>query len=172
MNSRTLVQVVIKVWAALWLARVMTSLPQFFFLRVARSDDPMIRLSQSSMAVSMASGLVVASLLLVFSRRMSILIVPSEPLDIAISAPELLVVGLCILGTYFVVEGVVEAGPAIYTLLAKPKWDETSPLGYVWERERQGLVRAAVSLLVGGVLLLGIRPTAQKMLGSPSETRS
>ena len=160
MGARKLAELLLKVWAVTVLIDALAGAPSLLWLLrplhvmgpEASLDAAMRGSSVINFVMHAAAGIAV----LVWADRIVGLFEDDET-SIALSATshELLAVGFAILGAYMVVLGLGNvAGPA-YVYWNLPELGETTTARYMWSVHGDTMVRAAVQLVAGLVLIVG-----------------
>jgi len=161
MTAKSLAELALKVWGVMMIVGALTALPVNLAMMgaVDGGADAQAALFRTSQIVSSAAlgfRAFVALGLIVWSDRVVDWIVADGPsLRIAMRAPEARALAFAVVGLVVLLDGLENAAVVAYTLYSKPAI-ESETLSYLWNRQRDSLVRAVVQL-VAGFLLLGGR---------------
>jgi hypothetical protein len=80
---------------------------------------------------------------------------PSEPIQTSIDSSQLLRISLAVVGVVTLIGGLADVASLGYVLSGKPEWGEVGTTEYLWNRDREAVVRAAVYVVAGVLLILG-----------------
>ena len=160
MGARKLAELLLKVWAVTVLIDALAGAPSLLWLlrplHVTGPDASLDAAMRGSSVIDFVMHAVAGIAVLVWADRIVGLFEDDEtPLGLNATSHELLAVGFAIVGAYMVVLGLGNvAGPA-YVYWSRPELGETSPARYMWSTQGEAMVRAAVQLVAGAVLIVG-----------------
>jgi len=164
MTGRAMASIAVKVWGVILVVGALASSPStILFATLAPpvgADTAAIRASQigQMLNVVLQAGLGIA-LVLVADRVVRWVVPDGPPLRIEVYASELAALAFALVGVYVLVQGAENIVATVYTLLTRPWWpiSKDGPFWYVWERQREAIVRALVQIAVGVPLVFGRR---------------
>ncbi|MCX6539589.1 MAG: hypothetical protein NT151_11760 [Acidobacteria bacterium] len=160
MNAKRLAELALKVWGVTHVVGALVSLPAALWIFGAVSaGDPQAAFVHASrigyvvgLTVQVLAGLAVMvwadSIVALFESD-------TTPLQVDASSAELQVLGFALAGVFVLVAGLQNAAGTAYVLLSKPKFDETGTWSYVWSRQGEAMVKAAVQIVAGALLVFG-----------------
>ena len=176
MDGRSLAETLLKVWGVILLLGAFADLPAQVLMASATvepdSQAALIRSAQSASMLALGVSATLGLCLILWGAAIARSIVPEAPrTEVGLQGPQLLAVGLALVGAFALIDGRQELGAVAYVLLTKPEWDETGSMSYVWSRQAEAMVRALVQLIAGAILVLGrdaITRTWARLRGSES----
>ncbi len=161
MTARELAAVAVKIWGAILVVGALASSPStILFVTLAPGGDAQAAMFRTSQIGSMLNLLLHAALgivLIVLADRIVTWAIPEgPPLRIDVYASELSALGFALVGLFVLIQGVESIAAAAYTIVTKPSWPAgDNTFWYVWERDREAIVKAIVQIITGVLLLLG-----------------
>ena len=153
MNTKTLSQVLIRVWGVVLLVSALASSGNvFLFLGGAGEWRGPAVASFINVLFSFAAGICFVR----YGDQIGAWLASDLPDGSGPSSSlEVLSAAFAVLGAYFLVTGLRNGAVVGVELFTKPKWEETATAAYVWERQRQTIVTSVVDTLAGIILLFG-----------------
>ncbi len=162
MTGRALAGVALRVWGVILVVGSLASIPStILFATLAPGASPeamVIRTSQIGMMAGLLLRAALGVTLVKLADRIVAWVVPDgPPLRIDVYASELAALAFAIIGLYALIQGAENIVGAVYTAASRPTWPSGSErtFWFVWERERETIVRAFVQIGAGLVLLIG-----------------
>ena len=162
MTGQALAGVALRVWGLIMVVGALASSPSaIVFVTLAPptgAEAAVVRASQIGMILALLLRIALGIALIRLANRIVGWVVPDgPPLRIDVYASELAALAFAIVGLYVLIQGAGNIVAAVYTALGKPTWPSGSErtFWYVWEREREAIVRAFVQVAAGLVLVLG-----------------
>ena len=151
MSAKALAQVLVRVWGLVMIIDVTASLGIIATLFTG-PKDLMFTLVPSALGI-MLRGVFGVMLVRNGDRVGAWLVADIEESGPPADMTQIQIVAFGILGAYFLIAGLALIVGIGYTFLTKPKWDETSNLAYLWERQKEHL-GPAIAQTIGGAILL------------------
>jgi len=160
MDARGIGAVALRVWGLILLLSAISVIPVVVVEMTASAypeeQASLIRASQMSSLLSLLANVAIGICLLLWAEGLARLALPqTAPLQVGVDQPQLMSVGLALVGAVTLVNGLGDAAGLGYVLSSKPAWGDISNTEYLWARESEAMVRATVNIVAGGVLLLG-----------------
>jgi len=162
MTGRELAGIALRVWGVEVIAGALASLPStLLFASITPAinvETAAIRASQVGQILDLLLRTALGAGLTLHADRIVGWVIPAgPPLRIDVYASELAALAFALVGLYLLVAGAADIMASIYTMATKPFWPMNSDgtFWYVWERERQAIVRGFVQVGAGTVLMLG-----------------
>ena len=164
MTGRAMASIAVKVWGLILVVGALGSSPSTILfvtlVPAVSADTTLLRASQVGLVLNLVlqAGLGIA-LMLAGDRAVAWVVPDGPPLRIDVYASELAALSFALVGLFVLVQGAENIVATVYTLLTSP-WGPTSSdstFWYVWERQREAIVRALVQIAAGVVLMFGRR---------------
>jgi len=161
MNAKTLAELVLKIWGITLLVSALASLPISLLMAAAGSggseaQDRLIRFTNIASILSVVIQAAVGAAVIVWADRITDSIESdTTPIQIGTNITELQVLGFGLAGVFFLVGGLQSVASAAFVLLTKPKLEGTDALSYMWDRQKETIVRGFVEVAAGVLLLFG-----------------
>jgi hypothetical protein len=161
MTGRALAAIAVKVWGAILVVGALASSPSaILFVTLAPGNDAqaaVFRASQIGLMLNVVLHAALGVALIVLADRIvAWVIADGSPLRIDVYASELSALGFALVGLFVLIQGAESIAAAVYTIVTKPSWPASdSTFWYVWERDREAIVRAIVQIIAGVLLLFG-----------------
>jgi hypothetical protein len=164
MTPRAIAAVALKVWGMVLIVEAAISVPVTIWalatasVSVNSDEEMLMAMRQSEMfgVLSIIVQIVTGILLLNNADRLVKRLIPEgESLQINAKRAHLQAIAFALAGIFVLVEGIQDLAAAGYTLLTKPNFDETPQLEYLWVRQGEVIVRGAVAVTCGSILLFG-----------------
>jgi hypothetical protein len=176
-TSRSIAHVALRIYGVTLLFSALATIPNIGLFTIAASPEfpqAAIRVQQITYIMNVALHAGVGAFLLRDPSPIVQRFVPEEPpLTVAITASDLTTLALTLLGLWEVMGGLVTLGPALYGFLTKPEFlDQTGRWQFMWERQRDAVIRGAVEMVLGGLLLVARDALIERLhLSSPAGVR-
>jgi len=156
MDGRTVAAVALRIWGLVLLLEAIAAVPaSALMVRAIPVDAEPTRFGRVVL-FQLAASAILGPCLLLWAESIARLTIPeTAPLQLGVDAAQLLSIGLLLVGVVTLLQGLKEAPGLAYVLATKPKWVEASATSYLWERESQAVVPAAVNVLAGIILIVG-----------------
>jgi len=160
MDARGIATVALRVWGLVLLLGVLSAVPGLImgFTAAVYPEEQagFVRASQIGSLLSLLASAALGAGVLLWAELVAKLAVPqTTAISVGVDAPQLLSVGLALVGAVTLVSGLGEAAALGYVLRTKPIGLDLSNTQYLWERDSEAMVRACVKIAAGIVLLLG-----------------
>lgn len=162
MTGQALAVIVIKVWGVILIVGALASSPStILFASLAPAVDAetaVFRASQVGLMLNLVLRLGLGVAIVLLADRIVAWVVPDgPPLRIDVYASELAALGFAFVGLYALLQGAEDIAAAVYTVATRPAWPAAndSAFWYVWERQREAIVRGFVRVAAGLVLMFG-----------------
>lgn len=162
MTGRALAAIAVKVWGVILVVGALASSPStILFVTLApavTADASAVRASQIGLMLNLLAHVGLGTGLILISDRVVGWVIPDgAPLRIDVYASELAALAFALVGLYALVQGAGNAAAAVYTVVTRPSWPmvDDSMFWYVWENQREAIVRALVQIGAGIGLMLG-----------------
>jgi hypothetical protein len=164
MTGKALAAIALRVWGVILIVGALASSPStILFVTLAPAVGPeasVFRVSQIGVALTLLVHAALGVALVLLADRIVGWVTPDgPPLRIDVYASELAALGFALVGLYALVQGAENIAAAVYTVATKPWWPASSDstFWYVWEHQREAIVRAFVQIAAGAVLMFGRR---------------
>lgn len=158
MTARNLAALLLRLWGLLSIIEIGVSSPNLLVSLAASStpqQEHFMRAAFWTQSVSVALGLIAGIVVLVAGSSIARWIVPDDqPLATSMTARQLFLVLIAILGFYFIVNGVQDAA-RLGALVAGKGYDETPMLQYLQMHNADALSGAVFNAIAGVALILG-----------------
>jgi hypothetical protein len=159
-NARSLATVALKTWGIVLVVNALAVLPGTLVASTASpgidAQAALIRAAQVGSILNVIVTALLGGALVALAGRISNAILPdTAPFALAVTAEESQILAFALVGIVLLVDGLREVAAAVYVLATKPAFDESSNLSYVWARESQSIVRSAVQIVAGALLMFG-----------------
>jgi hypothetical protein len=156
MNAKTLAELALKLWGVVAiLSAVLAIPPALWMVWTVPAGDPqaaVLRASQISYVLNVPVHLVGGIVVLIWADRITAIFEADEtPLQIGMNGPDVRVLAFAIVGLFVFVSGVQNAAGAGYVLWTKPEPVDT--VSYLWARQGEDLIEAAVQIAAGAFLI-------------------
>lgn len=161
MNARSLTATALKIWGAILIVGALGSLPSAAVLGAlsppADIATAVFRATQVGLLLNLFAQTLLGVGMVAFAERVVGWVVPDGlPLKIDVYASELSALGFALVGLFVLIQGAEEIVATVYTLSTKPLLPTSDPtFWYVWEPERQAIVKGLVQIVAGVVLMFG-----------------
>ncbi|HEV3214574.1 MAG TPA: hypothetical protein VGZ27_02580 [Vicinamibacterales bacterium] len=157
MTIRNIADVALRIYGVTLLFSALATIPNIGLFSIAASPDfpqTAVRVQQVTYILNVVLYAGVGAFLLRDPSPIVQRFIPEgPPLKIAITAKGLTMLALTLLGLWEVIGGLITLAPALYGFVFKPEFlDQTSRWEFMWERQRDAVVRGAVEMVLGGVL--------------------
>jgi len=157
--NRGLATGVFRAWGLMWWVYALIGLTQILNLLLRNpykwDSEAMAKFAVSSQLISLGCQVAIAWFLVAKAAWLATIVFPVEQESgIAIGAGELRKVLFGAIGLYFLLEGIQLLAGSGYQLLTRPRG---SAVDYLWRQAPEGFVKGVVSVVAGGLVLLGPR---------------
>jgi hypothetical protein len=115
------------------------------------------RATQLGHVLNVCAQVLLGAATIALSTRVAGWLVPDgPPLTIEVYASELSALGFGLVGLFVLIQGAENIVAAVYTVFTRPSWPAAdNAFWYVWEPQRQTIVRALVQIAAGVLLMFG-----------------
>jgi hypothetical protein len=158
MNAKTLAELALKIWGVVSILRALLTMPAALWMGwTVPAGDPqaaLLRASQIGYVLNILVQLVGSIAVLIWADRIAAIFEADEtPLHIGMSGPDVRFLAFAIVGLFVFISGVQNAAGAGYVLWTTPEQVDT--VSYMWARQGEDLIEAAVQIAAGAFLILG-----------------
>jgi hypothetical protein len=168
MTSRSIADVALRIYGVTLLFSALATIPNIGLFSIAASPEfpqAAVRVQQVTYILNVALYAGVGAFLLRDPSPIVQRFIPEgPPFKMAITAKDLTTLAFTLLGLWEVIGGLVTLGPALYGFMTKPEFlDQTGRWQFMWERQRDAVVRGAVEMALGGLLLVARQALIERL---------
>jgi hypothetical protein len=81
---------------------------------------------------------------------------PDTPeLHLEFGVTQLRTVCFAVVGVFILIDGIGGAISAVYEVAMRPQWDESNRFSYAWKMQREAIIKSAVQIPAGLLLVFG-----------------
>ncbi len=164
MTARSLAAIALKVWGAILIVNALASLPSTAIVGAlpppVDAEAAIFRATQIGLMLNFAAQALLGVALIALADRIVRWFIPDQlPLRVDVYASELAVLGFAIVGLFVLIQGAEGIAASAYAVFTKPSWPASDrTYWYVWESQRQAIVKGLVQIAAGLTLMFGRKP--------------
>jgi hypothetical protein len=159
-DGRGIAAVALRIWGLVLLLGAVATIPGSILAARATPWPPeqaeLIRASQNASMFQLGASAILGLCLLLWADAVAHWAIPeTSDVHIGVDTPQLLTVGLVLVGVGILIQGLEASATLAYVLMRKPEGIEIGAPSYLWERQSETMVKAVVDVVAGATLVLG-----------------
>ena len=164
MTGRVLAEIGLKTWGIIVLAGVVANLPYSIIVTAGYPDgDPQQEMIRASVIANVLGGAFIGLAMLIWGGKIARVFLPDTPeLQLECGVDQLRTLCFAIVGVFILVDGLGGALSSVYEVVMRPEWDESDLYTYAWRTQREKMVKSAVQIPVGLLLVFGRQTLAER----------